>query len=316
MFKTYISIIILGFMTYLSAQEISIDSRVSMLALGDSYTIGQSVSTSERWPHQFIDELRILGVSAEYPDYIATTGWTSRRLLQGMKTMMNRDKDYNLVSILIGVNNQYQRMDISIYEPDLKEIIDLALDLVDQDTSRVFILSIPDYAFTPFGRGSASISREIDEYNAIKKRVASQYNIAFIDITPISRLGLGRPELVAGDGLHPSGIQYQEWVEQLMPRLVPGLTLRASDFDTSPVSPLTVYPNPTTSEIQVNSTQDIDRIRIFNSTGMLLKDIRVNSMPLVLDLSQFPEGTYVLWASPSGKTKDFYIRKFILLPAI
>lgn len=312
MLKTYISILILGFTGALSAQEISIDSSVSMLALGDSYTIGHSVSTGERWPHQFIDELRKLGLSAEYPDYIATTGWTTTRLIEAMKTTLNRDKEYNLVAILIGVNNQYQRMDISLYEPDLKEIIDRALEIVDQDTSRIFILSIPDYAYTPFGKGSASISKEIDDYNAIKKRVASQYHIAYVDITPISRQGLLRPELVAGDGLHPSGQQYKEWVEQLIPVVVSGLTLRASDSDTSPVGPLTVFPNPATFEIQVNSTQDIDRIRIFSSAGRLLKDLRVHSMPVIIDLSQLPPDTYILRAIPADQNRGIFIRKFIL----
>lgn len=154
----------------LPGQTITIDRQVRMLALGDSYTIGESVETWERWPHQFIDALRDLGIEAAYPDYIATTGWTTRRLIQGIRSMLNESTNYNLVSILIGVNNQYQGIDIASYEPDLRIIIDRALEIAGQDTSRVFILSIPDYAYTPFGEGRSSISDEIDDYNLIKKR--------------------------------------------------------------------------------------------------------------------------------------------------
>ncbi len=109
------------------AQEVRIDQEVRMLALGDSYTIGQSVDISGRWPHQLMDELRTLGVSGTYPEYIATTGWTTRRLIQAMNNMIDEEKDYNLVSILIGVNNQYQGIPIASYEPDLRTIIDHAL---------------------------------------------------------------------------------------------------------------------------------------------------------------------------------------------
>ncbi len=121
------------------------------------------------------------------------------------------------MSILIGVNNQYQGIDISTFEPELKKIINLALNIVNKDTSKVFILSIPDYAFTPFGEGKSSISQEIDAYNAIQKKLAGEYNICFIDITPISRTGLDHPSLVAGDGLHPSGLQYADWVQKILP---------------------------------------------------------------------------------------------------
>ena len=201
------------------AQNINIESEVRMLALGDSYTIGESVQTSQRWPHQLMAALVELGREAEDPDYIATTGWTTTQLIQGIDMYLDRDKKYNLVSILIGVNNQYQGLDISSYEPELKKIINLALDVVHQDASRVFILSIPDYAFTPFGAGKSSISEELDAYNAINKRLASEYDIAYIDITPISRNGLKDPSLVAIDGLHPSADQYKQWIGKILTSL-------------------------------------------------------------------------------------------------
>ena len=200
----------------LFGQKIRLDKEVRMLALGDSYTIGESVETNMRWPHQFVAELRSLGKDAHLPDYIATTGWTTRDLLTGIASSLNGEKDYNLVSILIGVNNQYQGLDITIYEPQLRNIIDQAIQITGKDTASVFMISIPDYAFTPFGKGDKIISSEIDSYNEINRRVALEYGILRVDITPISRRGIDEPALVAGDGLHPSGEQYREWVEKII----------------------------------------------------------------------------------------------------
>jgi len=200
-------------------QEIIIDPEVRMLALGDSYTIGESVEADQRWPHQFVAKLRLQGVTADEPDYIATTGWTTADLIQGIRNSLDAETKYNLVSILIGVNNQYQGIDIAIYEPELREIIERALKITGNDTYRVFMLSIPDYAYTPFGKEDATISNEIDKYNAINKRIVGEFGIAYIDITPLSRLGLTRTALVAGDGLHPSGQQYREWIDLILLQL-------------------------------------------------------------------------------------------------
>jgi hypothetical protein len=157
--------------------------------------------------------------AAENPDYIARTGWTTQNLIQGINSILKEEKEYNLVSVLIGVNNQYQGIAISSYEPDLRNIMDRALEILAQDTSQLFMVSIPDYAYTPFGAGRSSISEEIDEYNQIKKRIAEEYGIPFINITPISREGLEIPSLVASDGLHPSGEQYSRWVEAILDQL-------------------------------------------------------------------------------------------------
>jgi len=201
------------------AQLISIEPGVNMLALGDSYTIGESVETEARWPHQFVAVLRQEGVNASIPDYIATTGWTTQDLLTGIAQDFNREKEYKLVSILIGVNNQYQGIQISTYEPDLIQIIELALEIVKGDSRKVFMLSIPDYAFTPFGKGNENISKEIDAYNAINRRLALAYHLAWVDVTQISRKGLDDPSLVAGDGLHPSAVQYEKWIREIKPLL-------------------------------------------------------------------------------------------------
>ena len=204
----------------LAGQGIKIDREVRLLALGDSYTIGESVKPEQRWPHQFVSALRNMDLAAIEPDYIAVTGWTTADLLDGIEKNLDRNGNYNLVSILIGVNNQYQGLDTNIYEPELRQIIDLALDIVGQDTGRIFMLSIPDYAYTPFGKGDPEISKEIDKYNDINSRVAEEYGMARVDITPISRKGLDQPSLVAGDGLHPSGKQYEAWIHEILPDLL------------------------------------------------------------------------------------------------
>lgn len=264
------------------SQQVTIESELSMLALGDSYTIGESVEVNERWPHQLIKELKRLGVSAEFPDYIATTGWTTRNLLDGIQTRLPEDKEYNLVSILIGVNNQYQRMDIGIYEPELRSIIDMALEVVDQDKSKVMILSIPDYAYTPFGNGNSTISEEIDAYNAIKKRVAAEYGIVYINITEISRMGLSNPSLVAADGLHPSKEQYARWVQIIIPRLNLPQSLSAKE-----------------------------RIHIYNPMGQMLMDMGVESLPARIDISHLEKGAYTLCARP-GDAKGLLCRPLLI----
>ena len=169
----------------LFGQKIMLDKEVRMLALGDSYTIGESVETNQRWPHQFTARLRKLGIDAQLPDYIATTGWTTGELLKGIDGSLDREKDYNLISILIGVNNQYQGLAITIYEPELRNIIEHAIQISGADTSRIFMLSIPDYAYTSFGKEDEKISIELDSYNGISRIVAAEYGIAWIDITPI-----------------------------------------------------------------------------------------------------------------------------------
>jgi len=303
--KTLVAVVLLVIMEIqLFSQQVTIDGQVRMLALGDSYTIGESVDISERWPHQLIQALREQGVDATDPDYIAETGWTTRRLLQGIRTRLNEDKDYNLVSLLIGVNNQYQGLDIASYEPDLRELINIALSIADQDTGRVFIVSIPDYAFTPFGNGNPNISAEIDLYNAIKREVALEYGITFVDITPISRLGLQQPDLVAGDGLHPSGKQYSEWVETIFPLLKikkplsPGLNIPpAGPGDGS----LQVFPNPSSSGVWITSGNPVNHMLIRDAGGVLVQQIRVNELPFRLDLSGFSPGVYLLEIEQAGQ---------------
>lgn len=196
--------------------------EIRYLALGDSYTIGTSVSYPERFPSQLVDALRAVNVDYTFlaPSFIARNGWTTTQLQQALAGNDTLQPPYDLVSLLIGVNNQFQNAPFSRYEAEFPELLSEAVNLAGGDTSRVFVVSIPDYAFTPFGQNFGSpemTSQEIDEYNNYNRQVAEEWGITYFNITPISRNGLERPELVASDGLHPSGQQYGRWVSDMLP---------------------------------------------------------------------------------------------------
>ncbi|MFO8146472.1 MAG: SGNH/GDSL hydrolase family protein [Bacteroidota bacterium] len=195
----------------------STDADFSYLALGDSYTIGESVPVEKRWPVQLAERLRMRGYKMAAPKIIAKTGWTTGNLLDAMETNLNVQKDFDLVSILIGVNNQYQNKSISEYETELNKLFRKAINHSRTREKGVFALSIPDYGATPFGEeNSEIIGREIDEFNAVFRKVAEAHNVAFYNITPISREARNNPELTAEDALHPSGLMYRYWVDLII----------------------------------------------------------------------------------------------------
>lgn len=192
---------------------------VRLLALGDSYTIGQSVATNDRWPNQLARELARGNIFVDSVRIIAKTGWRTDNLANAIATQ-NPDSNWNLVGLLIGVNNQYQGRSVQDYAPEFEELLETAITLAGGNKDHVFVVSIPDYGFTPFGQSDQPrISAELDQFNAVNRSISQQYQVAYYDITPISREGLARPELVAGDNLHPSGIQYEEWVESFWIRV-------------------------------------------------------------------------------------------------
>lgn len=189
--------------------------ELTYLALGDSYTIGESVIESQRWPVQLVDSLSERGFEIDDARIIAQTGWTTGDLLRAMENQLTGNEQFDLVSVLIGVNNQYQGRSIEAYEEDLNTIFSRAIALSEEGNEDVFVVSIPDYGATPFGAGnSEEIGQEIEEFNAVLKRVAVQYDLDFYDITPISKRATEEPELVADDGLHPSGEMYRLWVRE------------------------------------------------------------------------------------------------------
>jgi len=208
--------ILLVLSTYAMGQKLVINEPVSFLALGDSYTIGESVSVPNRWPVQLVDSLQKHGIDCLEPRIIAATGWRTDNLKSAIAKAKFRQK-YNLVSLLIGVNNFYQGKTAEQYAGEFESLLITALQLAGGIPSHVFVLSIPDYGYTPFGKNDQEkISIGVDTFNDISKTVANKLGIKYYSTTEISRKGLTEPDLVAPDGLHPSGKMYAAWVEMIL----------------------------------------------------------------------------------------------------
>ncbi len=192
---------------------------LSYLALGDSYTIGESVKTNERWPIQ-LEKLILSKGTKLNTTIIAKTGWRTDNLLNAANEQISNQK-FDLVSLLIGVNNEYQGQSPDGFETKFRACLDFAVSHSKKGKSGVFIVSIPDYGFTPYGKpNQKKISTRLTKYNNICKSVAEDEGIVFIDITPISQDGLKNSSLVASDGLHPSGKQYALWVNLMLPKIM------------------------------------------------------------------------------------------------
>jgi len=190
---------------------------ITYLALGDSYTIGESVDFEDSFPAQLstrIEENKNLLVNKTV---IAQTGWRTDQLISAVGG--RESADYNLITLLIGVNNQFQSRSFSQYEAEFEILLNKAISLAGNDSNKVIVLSIPDYYYTPYGQsnGNELISIELDRYNNFAKSIAKEKGVTFLDITDITRKGLNEPELVADDGLHPSGLAYEKFVERLYP---------------------------------------------------------------------------------------------------
>lgn len=197
------------------AQQPNNHGKLKFLALGDSYTIGESVAEDERWPVQLAKVLRKKGIDCSDPTIIATTGWRTDDLKHAVEKAKLKP-EYTFVSLLIGVNNYYQGKSAQSYTPEFEDLLRTAITLAGGDKSHVFVVSIPDYGYTPFGKDKqAAISAGIDTFNAVNKSIAQKLGVKYIYITDISRKGLTEPDLVAADGLHPSGKMYGAWVERM-----------------------------------------------------------------------------------------------------
>lgn len=190
------------------------EKKFNYLALGDSYTIGESVLESERFPVQLVKRLQADSINIEVPQIIATTGWTTDELLAAIKEKNIKDT-FNIVTLLIGVNNQYRGRDAENYRGELKQLIDIAVKYAGGNKDNVFVLSIPDWGVTPFAEGKDrnKIAAEIDLYNKVKKEECEKAGIKYYDITEISRIK--DQSLTASDGLHPSGKMYGLWVDKI-----------------------------------------------------------------------------------------------------
>lgn len=201
-----------------------IAKSINYLALGDSYTIGQSVCETCRFPEQLKASLKTMYPESSFSlKIIATTGWTTTNLTSAINTQ-NPDSNYDLVTLLIGVNNQYQHINFSVYEKEFPELVKKSIALAKGDKKNVIVVSIPDYAYTPFASGlgetgRAKISTEINQYNTFAENYCSMNGINFVSITNITRQGLNNTSLVASDGLHPSQQAYSMFVEVLLPEV-------------------------------------------------------------------------------------------------
>lgn len=192
-------------------------ASITFLALGDSYTIGEGVPEAERWPNQLADSLRKMGAVIDTPLIIAKTGWTTDELSRGIDAAAPQGT-YSIVSLLIGVNNQYRGRDTAEYRTQLKALMLRAIGFCGTP-SRVLVVSIPDWGVTPFatGRNRESISRQIDAFNSIKGEVAAELGCPYFYITDLTRAAGFDNSLLAPDGLHPSGKLYAQWVERMLP---------------------------------------------------------------------------------------------------
>lgn len=194
--------------------------RLPYLALGDSYTIGEGVPDTDRWPAQLARALREDGIDLAPPRIIATTGWTTDELAKAIAAD-SPQAHFAFVTLGIGVNDQYRGRSVAEYRENLARLLDTAVRLADRRSDRVMMLSIPDWGITPFaadeGRDATRVAHEIDEYNAAARALCEARRIAFVDITPASRDGGGDAHLLVADRLHPSAAMYARWVELALP---------------------------------------------------------------------------------------------------
>ncbi|MGO1000572.1 SGNH/GDSL hydrolase family protein [Lysobacter sp. CA196] len=193
---------------------------LSYLALGDSYTIGEAVPEAGRWPLQMAGALRGLGIGLADPRIIATTGWTTDELALALD-LAEPLGQWDFVSLLIGVNNQYRGRSAPQYAGEFRELLERAIRYAHGRADRVLVLSVPDWGATPFGasdkRGPATIGAELDVFNRTAREICARHEVAFVDITPVSRARGSEAAMVAEDGLHPSAAMYAQWAELAVP---------------------------------------------------------------------------------------------------
>ncbi|MEQ9164975.1 MAG: SGNH/GDSL hydrolase family protein [Fulvivirga sp.] len=189
----------------------SASAQLKFLALGDSYTIGESVEEEGRWPNQLQKKLNALGVNIDKPMIIAKTGWRTDELSTAIESA-DLTNEFDLIGLLIGVNNQYQGKSVESYKPEFEKLLKRAIELANGDKNRVFVVSIPDYGFTPFGASKKDkISKALDDYNQANRKITEEHGVRYFYITDISRSD--DSGLVATDNLHPSAKQYGLWAD-------------------------------------------------------------------------------------------------------
>lgn len=288
------------------AQQIHVQEPLRYLALGDSYTIGESVAPNERWSVQLLDSLKAKGIKEASLKIIATTGWRTDQLLNAIENAQLTDT-YTLVSLLIGVNNQYQGRSLENYAIDFEELLQKAISLANHQKEHVFVVSIPDYAYTPFGQQKPNptlISQQIDQFNQVNKNLAKKYGIAYFDITTISRQGLANPSYVAKDGLHPSGKMYAEWVKFMLPSFTITPPLNTEETDNEE---LIFYPNPTEDILTLDVPDaQYHKVKLYltDEKGIVLCYQELFALTTTaFSLKNLPQGVYFLLMDSQGRKK-------------
>lgn len=199
---------------------------LTYLALGDSYTIGESVEPQASFPYKLAARLNTNNYQVGTPTIIARTGWTTADLIDAI-SQASLQKTYGIVTLLIGVNNQYQHQDIALYKTQFAQLLNTVINFAGGNKKHVFVLSIPDWSVTPYaassGRDIAQIATEINQYNVINKSQSLEAGVNYTDITPISRRAATDPSLVAADGLHPSAAMYNLWVNKMLDQVLAGV---------------------------------------------------------------------------------------------
>lgn len=196
---------------------------LSYLALGDSYTIGEAVEQLESFPYQLVEFLKAKAIHFKNPKVIAKTGWTTDELRHAIQ-QEQINETFDLVTLLVGVNNQYRGYSQETYCKEFTELLETAISFAGGDKNKVYVVSIPDWGVTEFaknsGRDLKTISKEIDAFNEINRQETESSDVTYVDITPISRQAVKKPNLIAADGLHPSGKMYTEWTKLIAEKII------------------------------------------------------------------------------------------------
>jgi lysophospholipase L1-like esterase len=196
------------------------DRALSYLALGDSYTIGEGIAAPDAWPRQLARTLREDGIALSDPRVIATTGWTCDELSAAIDAAAPAN-DQDFVSLLVGVNDQYRGVALDVFRPCFARLLERAIGFARGRAGRVLVLSIPDWGVTPFagasGRAPTQIAAELDAFNGAARAACATRDVAFVDITPLSRERGAQPAMLAADGLHPSAAMHALWAQMAVP---------------------------------------------------------------------------------------------------
>ena len=217
----FVFVLAIGTFAATKAQSFTKKMLHAYLALGDSYTIGEKVLLENNFPHQLVTFLNRKGLSYTSPEIIAQTGWTTDELAVAIKNATQRNKKYDLVTLLIGVNNQYRGRDINNYTQEFSQLLHTAIGFANDNPHHVVVVSIPDWGVTPFAedRNREEIAKQIDEFNAVNKKLATEAGCVYIHITPSTRQNGTNPLYLAEHKLHPSAKEYSIWARMIAEKI-------------------------------------------------------------------------------------------------